>query len=946
MVVPVGPSSVVRFGPFEADLQTGELRRNGAPIHLQQKPFQVLTILLEHPGKLVTREELRQRLWEADTFVDFDNSLNTAIAKLREALGDSTRTPRFVETLPRKGYRFIDTVLSDPTSRFAQPREQAASVSESQTQFVNLGAKGNSKWRTYSVAACVLVLAALAMIVVNTNRIRKENKRIIPAKQSTSIVPRQSVAILGFQNASGQPRDAWYSTAMAEMMSTELSAGEKLHLLPGEDVARMKRELQLRDSSSLAREIAARVGNNLKIDLLVVGSYVAIGQGANRRMRVDVRLQDAHTGEIVAEVGQSGTEEHLFELVSQVAARLREHMGVPGRSPTDEPSVRASLPNSREAARLYIEGLAKLRILDAVSARDLLEQAVAIEPSYPLSHNSLASAWTILGYDQKAKNEAKRAFDLSSNLSRADRLLIEGHHDQISGDMEKAIAVYRTLYTLFPDNLDYGLLLAEAQISGAEPSDAFTTLDALRRLPSPLSEDPRIDREQARALGALGDNQSKLVVARRAGAKAKLQGAPLLGAEAGLEECHALKGLGQFDQAVNACESSQRAFLESGDQASAVKATRLLADVRLGQGKLSEALERYRQLLRTEQALGHMSGVAATLNEMAVVYESQGDLDKAQQLYRRSYGLFLELGNRGNAAVLVGNVGGILRSLGRLSESEKLFEESLDLARAGGGRYAEAGAHINLATVAFMRGKLEIAREHAEQAIALFDKTGETLNWADAVVRLGEILTAQGELVRARQKYVEALSFEEKMGAKGLAAESRLALARLDLEEGKAAEAEQSISDALIVFRDEKMREDELQAYVVLSQCLIMQGKMAKGQVAVNQAGKISERNQNPANQILFAIAAARVKAALQDSPSSALRSSEARSELLKCVSTAQHLGFRGLEYEARLALAEVEMQTRPSAAQLHLASLKRDAQAQGFALIARRAAALGAHPS
>jgi eukaryotic-like serine/threonine-protein kinase len=495
MVVPVGPSAVVRFGPFEADLQTGELRRDGAPIHLQQKPFQVLTILLEHPGKLVTREELRQRLWEADTFVDFDNSLNTAIAKLREALGDSTGAPRFVETLPRKGYRFIDTTLSDPTSRFAQPREQAASVSESQTQFVNLGAKGNSKWRTYSVTACVLVLAVLAIIVVNTNRIRKENTRIIPAKQNTSIVPRQSVAILGFQNASGQPRDAWYSTAMAEMMSTELSAGEKLHLLPGEDVARMKRELQLGDSGSLARETATRVGNNLKIDLLIVGSYVAIGQGANRRMRVDLRLQDAHTGEIVAEVGQSGTSEHLFELVTQVAAQLREHMGVPGRSPTDDPSVRASLPNSREAARLYIEGLGRLRVSDAVSARDLLEQAVAIEPSYPLSHDALASAWTILGYDQKAKNEAKRAFDLSSNLSRADRLLIEGHYGQISGDMEKAIAVYRTLYTLFPDNLDYGLLLAEAQISGAKPSDAFTTLDALRHLPSSLSEDPRIDRE-------------------------------------------------------------------------------------------------------------------------------------------------------------------------------------------------------------------------------------------------------------------------------------------------------------------------------------------------------------------------------------------------------------------------------------------------------------------
>src|ERR1700758_438654 len=97
----------VKFGAFEADFAAGELRKNGAKIRLQDQPFQVLALLLENPGQVVTREELRQKLWSADTFVDFDNGLNTCINKIREALGDTTEKPRFVETLPRRGYRFI-----------------------------------------------------------------------------------------------------------------------------------------------------------------------------------------------------------------------------------------------------------------------------------------------------------------------------------------------------------------------------------------------------------------------------------------------------------------------------------------------------------------------------------------------------------------------------------------------------------------------------------------------------------------------------------------------------------------------------------------------------------------------------------------------------------------------------------------------------------------------
>ena len=113
---PSDQARLVRFAVFEVDLDAGELRKNGARIRLQEQPFQVLTVLLERPGQVVTREELRQKIWPADTFVDFDHSLNTAVNKIREALGDSASNPRFVETLARRGYRFLAPLNGSATA--------------------------------------------------------------------------------------------------------------------------------------------------------------------------------------------------------------------------------------------------------------------------------------------------------------------------------------------------------------------------------------------------------------------------------------------------------------------------------------------------------------------------------------------------------------------------------------------------------------------------------------------------------------------------------------------------------------------------------------------------------------------------------------------------------------------------------------------------------------
>ncbi len=150
----------VRFGPFEADLATGELRRDGERVPLQDKPFQMLALLLGRPGGLVTREELRTQLWPADTFVDFEHGLNTAVKKLRQALDDSADTPRFVETLPRRGYRFVGTLVEEPAVAApvaADPPAPTAAPPEPAPAPVPV----RRSWPLHAAWAGAVVLAAL-----------------------------------------------------------------------------------------------------------------------------------------------------------------------------------------------------------------------------------------------------------------------------------------------------------------------------------------------------------------------------------------------------------------------------------------------------------------------------------------------------------------------------------------------------------------------------------------------------------------------------------------------------------------------------------------------------------------------------------------------------------------------------------------------------------------
>src|ERR1035438_7507073 len=249
----LGNPTHFRFGVFEASTKTGELQKKGVRVKLQEQPFQLLSLLLENAGEIVSRESVRERLWPGNTFVEFDASLSVAVGKLRDALGDSADNPRFVETIPRKGYRFIA-----PVECVAEPPSSSAKSNSISTRDRVAQAPGLPSAKSWRLNTGYLALAIVALGWTGAYLFQSLHKHPAAAAESI-VVPapphiRRSVAVLGFRNLPGRKDDEWLSQAFSEMLGTELSAGGALRVVSDEDVARSKREIPLGDEETLDRK--------------------------------------------------------------------------------------------------------------------------------------------------------------------------------------------------------------------------------------------------------------------------------------------------------------------------------------------------------------------------------------------------------------------------------------------------------------------------------------------------------------------------------------------------------------------------------------------------------------------------------------------------------------------------------------------------------------------
>ncbi len=249
----------IRFGVFEVDLRAGELRKSGVKIKLQQQPFQILTLLLQHPGEIVTREELSRELWPDDTFVDFDHSLNASIARLRDALGESADRPVFVETLARRGYRFNAPLLTPAPSPSEIGAGQVTSKVKSAFSIARIAA-------VLILAAAILAASALTWAYVSHHR-------------SAGATRIGSIAVLPLENLSHDPGQEYFSDGMTSAVISNVSALRPLRVISRTSTERYKG----------TKKSLPEIAKELNVDAVIEGSVLRAGD----RVRIDVELIDA-----------------------------------------------------------------------------------------------------------------------------------------------------------------------------------------------------------------------------------------------------------------------------------------------------------------------------------------------------------------------------------------------------------------------------------------------------------------------------------------------------------------------------------------------------------------------------------------------------------------------------------------------------------------------------
>jgi len=823
----------------------------------------------------------------------------------------------------------LKTLAKDPADRYQSAMELGTDLERlatTGTVAVDFPSK-RKRLRLASIVAVALAgaafLAAIGGYLLHERRTR--------TSASSTVNRRRTIAVLGFKNLSGKPDQAWLSTALSEMLTTELSQGDQLRTIPGESVAQMKLNLSLPDEDSFGRETLNRIRQNLGSDDVVLGSYFPLGDG---QLRLDLRLQDAIAGETLVAVSEKGQESEIDQLVSRAGAELRAKLGIGGLSDAQSAIVKASLPSNPEAARLYSEGLQRLRVFDALAATDYLKKAAALDPEHAPTYSALAQAWSTLGYESKAKGLAQQALGLSARFSREERLLIEGRAHELSGDTAQAIESYRALWEFFPDNIDYGLLLIRSQVAGGHAADAESTLGQMRKLAVSEADAARIDLAQASIAASLSNFREQQSLAEQAAGKGRAIGANLLVAQALQLEANAWERLGQLQKTMELSHEARDLFTAAGDRRGAAITLLNVGDVLFDRGDFANAKKRFEEALPVFQKIGAKRNIRSTIVRIGNIFYSEGRLRDSEKYYEQSLQLDQELNNPDSLAGDYGNLANALDGLGDLQGALKMQQQSLSAFNQVGDRRGAATTLSNLGNLFVETGDLDQAKRYFEQSLAKNRDTGFRHGEAYPIAGLGDALLAQGDLAGSRKQYEQAIALCKELNDEDFTAELEVTLATIALYENRYSDGEALATKAATFFSNSNSMSNGAWSHAVLARNLLGAGKLREAQSAAEKAMALSGQNTGATPRFEAVLAEARVRARLG-------KWAEARQELESMLATARKFGYRPYEYQARLALGELDLWSGSAGAAGRLSAIETDARAQGFLLVANQAHAL-----
>src|SRR5712664_1327485 len=418
MPVQTRSPGILRFGVFEVDVRSRELRGRGVRIKLQEQPFQVLAVLLRRPAGRVTREQLRPQNWPPNTFVDFDNSLNTAINKLREALGDSADNPRFIETLPRRGYRFITPVTSEDRKASATG---AAAVSDKRA------------WKTAAIMAGVLAAA------VSAGGLYRRSHR------SPKLTEKDTIVLGDFTNTTG---DRVFDGTLREGLSVELEQSPFLSLASEEGIQQTLRMIGQPTNVRLTHEITREVCQRTSSAVALEGSISLIGS----RYTLILRAVNCAKGDLMASTeAQANDKSHVLDALGKVALEMRRRLGesLSTVQKYNTPLEQATTP-SLEALQAFSLGVQAQFAGDDVAPVAFFQSAIQLDPNFAAAYDAMGTETEVIGSGLAVEYIGK-AFELRTRVSEREKLIIEGdYYTFVTGDLMKAQQTYILGEQIYP----------------------------------------------------------------------------------------------------------------------------------------------------------------------------------------------------------------------------------------------------------------------------------------------------------------------------------------------------------------------------------------------------------------------------------------------------------------------------------------------------------------
>jgi len=430
------PSKIYRFADFEVDVRARQLRKHGTKLKLHGQPFEMLLMLLEPAGEVVSREQMQEKLWPADTFVDFEHSLNTAIKRLRQALNDSATEPRFIETLPRVGYRFVAPVTASeeiygdsPTAPLLSPSPVGGIPG---TTPLTSSPRRTFPW-FLGLAIAALAVVGLA-IGFNVGKTRDRVSEIFRSSKNDAALSasakkgRRSVAVLPLQNLSADPTQTYFADGMTDELTTDLAQFADLRVISRTSAS------HYRDGSKTAPQI----GKELGVDALVEGSVERVGD----RVRIRAQLIDCATDRHLWAQSYDRDMRDVLSMQTEAAKEIAEQ--VRGSVSPPHLTIRTAnpAPVNPDAYEAYLKGryFWNKRTPDGLNKSiGYFGEAIAKDPSFAAAYAGLADAYSLLGSDvlpadvanSKARAAASKAIELDPNIAEghAALALVEFYYD-------------------------------------------------------------------------------------------------------------------------------------------------------------------------------------------------------------------------------------------------------------------------------------------------------------------------------------------------------------------------------------------------------------------------------------------------------------------------------------------------------------------------------------